>query len=233
MTPQDWIGLALVYAIIATSVAVALFLDRKNLKIDSRKVIHIGVGAFVLVWWMFSENWIMFVFFALPFAIVLLLAMFDGNPISKSHLGSVANDQGHRYGLFLYVVSIGLMIVFFWEHWTAATIGIVAMTVGDGFGSVIGRRFGKHPTVNGKSLEGTIGVFTATFVAAAFIMIYYGWLTSMGFYPSGDSIPLIPIWAASLIAGAIASILEMVCPGEYDNILIPVVTASAMVLLGL
>lgn len=122
---QDVMGLVLVYAIIAVSLAVAMILERRGDR-NVRKVVHIGVGFFVFVWWMFSENWIMFVFFALPFALVLLAAMLKDNVVSESSLGDIANNQGHRTGLFLYVVSIGVMIVFFWDHWTAATVGIVA-----------------------------------------------------------------------------------------------------------
>ena len=229
---QDVMGLVLVYAIIAVSLAVAMILERRGDR-NVRKVVHIGVGFFVFVWWMFSENWIMFVFFALPFALVLLAAMLKDNVVSESSLGDIANNQGHRTGLFLYVVSIAVMIVFFWDHWTAATVGIVAMTWGDGFGSVVGRRFGRHRILNGKSVEGSVAVFAATAVMAAVIILFYGWLTASGFYPSGDSIPTVPVWAASVIAGLLATVLEAVCPGQYDNLVIPLVVASAMVLLGL
>lgn len=233
MDAQDIIALALVYAIIACSLAVALYLDRRGHGGASRKVVHVGVGLFVLVWWMFSANWIMLVFFTIPFAVILFAAMFGGNAVSDSKIGDIANNRGHRTGLFLYVVSINILVAFFWDHWTAATIGIVAMTFGDGFGSIVGRRFGRHRILNGKSLEGSIGVFLATAIMAAFIMVYYGWLTASGFYPGGDSVAVVPIWAVSIIAGVIASVLEAVCPGQYDNIAIPIVVAVAMVALGL
>ena len=230
---QDVIGLLLVYMIIAVSLAVALAMERKGSGGDVRKVVHIGVGFFVFVWWMFSENWIMFVFFALPFAIVLFVAMLRDNAVSNSALGNIANNKGHRIGLFLYVVSIGILIVFFWDHWTAATVGVVAMTWGDGFGSVIGKRFGRHRILNGKSLEGSLAVFAATAVMAAVIILLYGWLAASGYYPAGDGTAVVPFWAASVVAGLLAMALEAVCPGQYDNLVIPLAVAGAMVLLGL
>ena len=223
----------LVYAIIAVSLAIVMVMERRGTDKNVRKIVHIGVGFFVFVWWMFSENWIMFVFFALPFAIVLFAAMLKDNVVSNSTLGDIANNQGHKTGLFLYVVSIGVLIVFFWGHWTAATIGIVAMTWGDGFGSVIGKRFGRHRILNGKSLEGSLAVFAATAVMTAVIVLFYGWLTASGFYPTGDSIAIVPVWAVSVIAGFLAMVLEALCPGQYDNLVIPLVVACAMVLLGL
>ena len=144
MTPQDLVGLALVYAIIASSLAVALVMERRGTGGDARKVVHVGVGFFVLVWWMFSENWIMLVFFTVPFAVLLFIAMFRGNAVSESKLGDLANNKGHRTGLFLYAVTITILVAFFWDHWTAATIGVVAMTFGDGFGSIVGRST-SHP----------------------------------------------------------------------------------------
>ena len=221
------------YAIIASSLAVALVMERRGTGGDARKVVHVGVGFFVLVWWMFSENWIMLVFFTVPFAVLLFIAMFRGNAVSESKLGDLANNKGHRTGLFLYAVTITILVAFFWDHWTAATIGVVAMTFGDGFGSIVGRRYGRHRILNGKSLEGSLAVFAATALAAAFIILYYGWLTSSGFYPAGDSAAIVPFWAAAVIAGLIAMVLEAVCPGQYDNIVTPLVVALAMVALGM
>ena len=175
----------------------------------------------------------MMAFFTVPFAIVLFAAMFRGNAVSESRLGDIANNRGHRTGLFLYVVSLNILVALFWDHWTAATIGVVAMTFGDGFGSIVGRRYGRHKTINGKSLEGSVGVFLATAVMTAFVMAFYGWLTASGFYPGGDSVAVLPIWAVAVVAGVLASLLEAVCPGQYDNIVIPLVVATAMTALGL
>ena len=190
MNATDVIALALVYAIIGTSLAVALALERRGSERDVRKVVHIGVGFFVFVWWAFSENWIMFVFFALPFAVILFVAMFRGNAVSDSKLGDIANNRGHRTGLFLYVVTIAIFIVFFWDHWTAATVGVVAMTFGDGFG--------RHRTINGKSLEGSLGVFAATAVMASAIILLYGWLYASGLFPNGGTDPWPRCWRRSV-----------------------------------
>ena len=90
MIAQDYIGLALVYGIIAVSLGAALVLERRGSRRDVRQVVHIGVGFFVFVWWMFTENWIMLVFFTLPFAAILLVAMFRGNAVSESKLAPSA-----------------------------------------------------------------------------------------------------------------------------------------------
>ena len=75
METQDCVALVLVYLIIAASLGISMYLEKKGSAVDTRKVVHIGVGNFVFVWWMFTENWIMLAFFTVPFAIVLFLAM--------------------------------------------------------------------------------------------------------------------------------------------------------------
>ena len=233
MLMQDYIGLALVYAIIVTSFLLALLVEYLRPNTNVRKIVHIGVGNFVLVWWLFSASWIMLIFFALPFAIILFMAMFKDNLIARGKLGELTKEKGHITGLLFYVISITVMIVFFFpEHWLAASIGIVAMTYGDGMGSIVGTRFGKHRIRNGKSLEGSIGVFLGTSVMAAIVSSLYIWLSMNGNYV-GDVTAAVPIWIICVFVGILSSFLEAFCPGEIDNLAIPILIASILTTLGL
>lgn len=233
METQDIIALILVYLIIAASLGISMYCQKKQYNVDYRKIVHVGVGFFVFVWWAFTEAWIMLVFFAIPFAIVLFIAMFDGNKISDSELGEMSNKMGHRTGLFLYVVSINILIIFFFgDHWTAATIGIVAMTFGDAAGSIVGKKYGRHHILPKKSVEGTLAVFAVTAIMAGVILVFYGWLGSNGWY-DGSTDASIPGWACCILAGAITAVSEMLCPGEVDNLANPLLTATALALLGL
>lgn len=232
MDTQDIIALAVVYGIIVAALALSLINEKLGWGMDTRKIVHIGIGNFVFVWWAFSAQWIMLAFFAIPFEIILILAMLDNNPISRSKLGELSKDKGHKTGLVFYVFSIIVMIVFFFDHWVAASIGIVAMTYGDGFGSIVGKRFGKHKTINGKSLEGSLGVFAAATIMSFVVLGVYSFLCTNGYY-SMDYETVIPFWILPPVVGLITAVTEMVCPGEYDNIFIPILTAGASVLMGL
>lgn len=232
MNNQDIVALVLVYMIIIVSLIASEVVKRRFPNVDARKIVHIGVGNFVFVWWMFSESWIMLAFFAIPFSVLLFIAMFEGNIISRSRLGDISNRQGHRTGLFLYAVSIGVMIVFFKDHWIAASMGMVAMTYGDGFGSVIGKRFGKHKGLGGKSLEGSAGVLVVTALVGFILISLYGYLTSIGMY-SGDVYgSVLPVWGTCMIAGLMAMMVEAFCPGKVDNLAISLCVATSMVLIG-
>ena len=232
MQVQDFIALALVYAIIAASLGVSMYLEKKGSKVDTRKVVHIGVGNFVFVWWMFTEGWIMLAFFTVPFAVILFFAMLKDNALARSKLGELSN-QGHKTGLFFYAVTITILVLLCRDHWTAASIGVVAMTYGDGFGSVIGRRFGKRRIREGKSLEGSLGVLAFTFFVSLAIVLLYGFLASSGHYPAGAYTGIVPPVIACLVAGGVASVVEAACSGSYDNLAVPLSVTLAMVLLGL
>ena len=237
MQVQDIVALIIVYLIIGSALALSQYVQKKGMNWDNRKVIHIGVGAFIYIWWAFTENWIMLAFFAIPFAIVLFFAMFPGNPVSDSKLGEVTNDMGHRYGLFLYVVSICIMVAFFFDHWIAATVAIVAMTRGDGFGSIIGKKYGKHKLIHGKSLEGSIGVFAFTAGISFFVIMLYGFLYTTlpdyGILVNAATVGIVSAIGYSLLAGTIATVVEAVAPGDFDNLLISLCVAVPLVLLGL
>lgn len=234
MLTQDIIGLIMVYSIIATSLCISIHLHNKGSKIDSRKITHIGVGNFIFVWWMFSQGWIMLAFFAIPFAIILFIVMIGNNPLSKTELGDISNNLGHRSGLFLYVVSIMILILFFFDHWLAATLGIVAMTYGDGSGSIFGRRFGKHKTINGKSLEGSMGVFLMTSLVSGIIILFYTFLSNDVSWAHTDTVTAtIPMWCVCLLSGVLTAIVETICPGNSDNLVIPISVALLCVTLGL
>ena len=232
MQTQDYVALILVYLIIGVSLAVSAYLEKKNSRIDTRKVVHIGVGTFVFVWWMFTENWVMLIFFTIPFAIILFFAMIKGNKISESKLGEISNN-GHKTGLFFYAITITVLVLICSDHWTAASIGVIAMTFGDGFGSVIGKKFGRHKIINGKSAEGTFGVFAFTAVISLILIAFYGFLASSGWYPAGVYSGIVPPYVACAVAGALAAAIEAVCNGAYDNLAVPLTVALAMALLGL
>lgn len=234
MNTQDIIALIIVYGIIAVSLALSLIAEKSQWKFDTRKIVHIGVGNFVFVWWAFSESWIMEVFFAIPFALILFLAMFKNNPIGRSKLGKLTQAQGNRTGLFFYAISIGILAYFcFGAHWLAASIAVVAMTYGDGFGSIIGKRFGKHKTIHGKSLEGSFAVFAATTIVSLIVWAFYIFITDQGWYAGANLVAIVHPVLACMLAGVVTSVVETVAPGDIDNLLNPLITAGVMILIGL
>ncbi len=231
---NDIIALVLVYALIVAVLGIALLTQKRaGDRFDIRKIIHIGIGNFVFIWWMFDNAWVMEAFFAVPFAIILFFAMLKDNAISNSALGDISQNKGHKQGLFLYVVSIVILVALcFSNHWLAASIGIVAMTWGDGFGSIVGKKYGRHKSVNGKSIEGTLAVLTVTALVSIVLVVF------LGFMPLSPASgihfdAIIPIWACCLVAGGTVALTETFTPGAVDNIVNCMAVTGVMILLGL
>ena len=72
----------------------------------------------------------------------------------------------------------------------AAGGAMAAMLIGDTAAALIGRRFGKHKTVNGKSFEGLAAFIIAGFAATALVLfllgaapVFYGWAL-VGIFPA-------------------------------------------------
>ena len=234
MNSQDILALVVVYGIIIVSLALSIIAEKRQWKFDYRKIVHIGVGNFIFVWWAFSEAWIMEAFFAIPFTIILFLAMFPNNPIGRSKLGEITRAQGNRTGLFLYAISIGILVFFcFGEHWLAASIAVVAMTYGDGFGSIVGKKFGKHKTIHGKSLEGSFAVFGVTALVSMIVWWFYSFLVGNNFLTGVNVVAIMNPELVCLIAGLVAAVVETLAPGDIDNLANPLLVAATVILLGL
>jgi dolichol kinase len=93
----------------------------------------------------------------------------------------------------------------------AAACSLLILCVSDPLSSIVGRRLGRHPLF-GKSIEGTLAFFGSSLII---LMLF-----SVG--------PLVAISVAF-----IATLTELFTPGFLDdNLTIPIVTGSALTILG-
>lgn len=83
---------------------------------------------------------------------------------------------------------------------------IIAVVLGDGFASIIGKSFGRHKLVFKKSLEGTSAGFFATFVGCFFFVS-----------------PELALGISGIAMG-----VEMLPLGKFDNVVIPLVVGSVL-----
>jgi len=69
-----------------------------------------------------------------------------------------------------------ILAYLFFDHKEIIAIGILAMSYGDGFASVIGMKYGKHTYTifdDTKSLEGSIAMFFFTLLLFIIALFYY------------------------------------------------------------
>lgn len=240
MLGGDALGLILVYAYVGLMVVITTkwkYLERRSFQ---RKFIHVMIGNIALLWWVFDTNYIMSLLAAAPFVPLLLIFSHYGDErkgergLASNLKGSVlstASHEGHRYGLVYYAISWTILAFFAFQDLVVASVGIVCMAYGDGMGGLVGKTYGKRRIHGPKTLEGTLAVLAFAALAIFLIIGYYDLLYTAGLYGE-RSIALGTSALLALVLGGYVALVELITPGEYDNLVIPLSTAAIMALSG-
>lgn len=141
-----------------------------------------------------------------------------GHPVflvSRLTLIAARAEDRERFVLGPITLGLGAMVALMLYPEPAASIAIYALAFGDGFASLVGRLVPgpRIPLVRAKSVMGSLACLVAVFVAVA---------------------PLVRTPAEGALLAAVATVLEAVPCGDFDNLLVPVGTGLvAAALLGL
>jgi len=204
----DLLGIILVYSYII----IVLIISEKILKdkpFFSRKFTHIMVGSILFLLPLFTTREVMALIVAFPFVIITFL-MSEYSPINISNKIS---SSGHGLGLFYYAISWTILAYVFFDQPYVIAVGIVAMSYGDGFAALIGKRFGKHEyNIFGetKTIEGSLAMFLVLIAALWIALNYY--IVFIGYPPLISNIWLI------LLPALFATIAEAITPKGLDNL---------------
>jgi len=127
---------------------------------------------------------------------------------SLTTMASRSRDMGN-FVLGPVTLGIGALLALLLFPSPAACIGIYALAFGDGFAGLIGKLFGKNRPafLFGKSIEGSLACFTATFISAYLVSQSY---------------------AVSLTAAFTATAIEALPLEDYDNIALPLVVGAVV-----
>ncbi len=216
MTGRDVTGLIITYLYsfgllgITTAIQIKLKLPQDF----TRKIVHIGAGMWVFGLYALFDTWywgvfpiatfIVFNFISYKFKLIKAMDLSDSSP-----------------GTVYFVVSITILLSCFWprgQFWIAGA-GIMAMTWGDAWASIIGRAFGKHPYFIGRhrrSAEGSLAMFGFSFVAISLVLAI------------GSGRDLATVLALGLILATLATFLEAISLHGIDNLLVPIGTAMGL-----
>jgi len=201
MVSGDITGVIAVYVY----VAILLLLSEKVLKsrpLISRKFLHIMVGNIFFILPLFEHAWVMSFVAAAPFILLTFLV----SPYSPLKIVSETSAAGHGMGLVYYAISWTVLAYVFFNRPEIIAVGIVAMSYGDGFASLIGTKFGKRKyNILGdeKSIEGSIGMFIITILVSLVALYYYG-----------VGINVFVVVAISFVA----TLVEAITPKGLDNL---------------
>ncbi len=213
--PVTWLQIIIVAAYVTIIVLVAEFINRYNSNDPERirKIVHIGTGNVILIfWWLKIPDFIAISSSIIAAIIALISYKF---PI----LPGINSIGRQSLGTFFYAVSIGVLVALFSPLHQAhyAVLGILIMTWGDGLAALIGQKFGKHKYKIfdiQKSWEGSFTMLFVSFFISIFILLSVG-------------IDIIQTLITSLIVAILATILEAFSKLGIDNLTVPL--GSAMI----
>ena len=213
MFQNDLIGIALVYCYVIFLLIVTEKILSNRYPIASRKILHIMVGNIAFFLFIFETKEAMAFMAAGPFIFFTFL-MSPYSPIKS--VKNKLSESGHGLGLVYYAIAWTVLAYFFFDHKEIIAIGILAMSYGDGFASVIGMKFGEHKYKifdDEKSVEGSITMFLFTLILFIIALMYYGIPLSftLFIYLVGISI--------------VAAFVEGFTPKGLDNLSVPFITA--------
>ncbi|MCP9848878.1 diacylglycerol/polyprenol kinase family protein [Cyanobium sp. Morenito 9A2] len=175
----------------------------------SRKLVHIGSGAVVLLAWGFDISRPVALGAALTATVLTSLN-------HRFRLLGAIEDVGRRsYGTIAYGASISLLLALFWPQQPAAVAaGVLVMAVGDGLAGLVGASV---PSTSWSLLGQRKSLLGTTTMAAASLAVLTGlWITSgCGAAWGSAAQPL-------LLITLVATLLEQVAVAGLDNFSVPV-----------
>jgi len=192
------------------SVIILATVLQKVLKLSnnfSRKLIHVGVGNWVVVAvFLFDNLWPVII----PPATFILL-----NYLSyRFSLVKAMELEGKNPGTIYYAVSLTILT---WLTFYATPlkvmpyVGMITMTWGDGMAAVIGQKWPTKVIKSGRTMSGTTAFVAFTLVA---VSIYLSLTTD---FSAGL------ILVIGLVAGLIGALIELLTPRNLDNLTVPLI----------
>jgi dolichol kinase len=177
-----------------------------------RDLLHVGAGIWVLSWrWWDGDALPVALVATVAIAIAVMPALATRSAIAARFQRSVAEGDERWSGLVLYTLSYAtLTVVGLTGDPFPAAAGLLALSLGDGIGGAVGRRFGtvryRAPWGKTKSLEGSL---TVAIMAAVAVML------AARLFDASIAAP------AVIAIAAVAAIAEGLAPRASDNALLP------------
>jgi phytol kinase len=217
----DYTALIVSYAYVFAIIALGELLHRVGKRpIEvTRKVIHVGVGMWVVGTVLLFKTWYDALIPPATFVIINALSYWRGT------FKAMESGEKGNLGTIYFPISFAGVIYYFWSQPVLMVASLMPMTWGDAMAAIIGQRYGHYRyTIGGhtRSLEGSLA------------MLFWSWITtSLALFvmPYLLGKPLINWLLALIYGGAVAlvcTLVEALTPWGIDNLTVP--AAAALIL---
>lgn len=138
------------------------------------------------------------------------------NAVLMRHLGVIAHRHEHLSVNSATWMGTGLAIIAPFFALPTLALALVTLGLGDPAAGFVGRRFGRHKLVNGRSVEGTLAYMIVSFLA--------GWAVLAFWHPGLGALAI----TAAIVAAVVGGITELFCRNIDDNFAVPVMVSVAV-----
>jgi len=188
----------------------------------SRKIIHIGTGPiFVLCWILFPDTSASrYLAAIIPLLITLQFLLVGLGVLKDEEAVRAMSRSGDRReilkGPLIYGIVFVFMTILFWRDSVIGMVTLMILCGGDGMADIIGTKFGKDkiPWANGKSWQGSIGMLLGSLFFIFVVLVVF---QHFGYAQIHLEKSLLPIVGVVLIA----TIVESIPYGDWDNLFVP------------
>lgn len=178
---------------------------------ESRKIIHVLVGAFIAFWPLYM-SW--------RTIQILSAVLFIGILVSYQYgvFGAIHKVKRKTAGELWYPLGIGLCALLTTQPWIF-TVAVLHLALADGFAAVFGRKYGiMHYRIgpHTKSVVGSLVFLTISFI-----------LCSIAYIVLSEELPGISL-AVFLVTPFLTTAVESISRHGIDNLLIPLTVVVAL-----
>lgn len=211
---HDWIGAILSILVVFLYIAVVTLIEKKlHLSQEAtRKLIHIGVGHWIFLAFMWIDNKLIA---CVPLVLFIVLNYLS---LKTKLFAAMETDERKSYGTVYYPIALLLLTLIFYDiDRVSLAVGVMALAWGDGMAAVIGRKYGKiryRVFSNTRSIEGSFAMLIFSFLVITIL------LTTLGNYD------LFVAAREAVILAFAAAILELITDRDFDNLTIPLGVAA-------
>jgi len=178
----------------------------------SRKLVHIGTGAVVLIAWALGIDRLI----AVPAAAAVTLLAALNHRVRV--LPAIEDVDRHSYGTIAYGASITLLLALWWpEHRAAVAAGVLVMALGDGLAGLVGPLIPSPSWSVLGQRRSVVGTATMALASLAVLLL-------LAAFTGGGDAP--PSTQAIVAITTIAVLLEQIANGGIDNLSVPITVAA-------
>jgi len=220
----DYTALVLTYVYLFAVIAIGELLHRIGGRPveTTRKVIHIGVGMWVVGTVLLFETWYLALIPPASFVLINAVSYLQGT------FSAMEGEDRSNLGTIFFPIAFGALVYYYWSQPVLMVASMMPLTWGDAMAATIGQRYGHYRYTIGRttrSLEGSLA------------MLFWSWVTtSLALLVMPYLLGRPPIhWLMTLIYGGavalVCTVVEALTPWGLDNLTVALAAAVVLSLL--